>query len=247
MKRPIAWADLRLDALDDERRTRLGRTWASRMEQEHLAVGAFALLLRELAEDGCDPTVLGLVARACADEIEHAETCRGFAAAAIGPEAVSRLLRGVPSPPRLEDVSPSLRTLLHVVEMCCLSETFTAAYLTEMRRRTSDPVARAAVDSLLAEEIDHSRAGWAYLAWRRSDPTLAELAAHVPELLRRTYDPVIRDAAEHPEPDDPELESFAYLGRNAAAQIYRETLAEVILPGFRELGIELADAPASFP
>ena len=55
--------------------------------------------------------------------------------------------------------SPRDRVLLHVVEMCCMSETLTGVYFTEMLARTTDVVAREAIESLLEDEIDHGRVG----------------------------------------------------------------------------------------
>jgi hypothetical protein len=242
MRRPrdIPWAELALDALEADKRRRFGLAWASRMQQEHLAVGAFALLTSELAEDGCEPTVLEMMARAASDEVRHAEMCRRVATLALGDGAaeIAPLCRGVPRVPRYAGAPRTVRVLYHVVEMCCLNETFTGVYLTEMRKRATNPAARAVVESLLEDEIGHGRAGWAYLATRKGDPALEALARELPTLVRRSMSAVSRAASAHAEADDPELEAFGWLGGAAAAEIYERTLADVIVPGFESLGIE---------
>jgi hypothetical protein len=45
--------------------------------------------------------------------------------------------------------------------MCCLSETITGVYFTEMVGRATQPTARAALESSLEDEIDHGRIGCA--------------------------------------------------------------------------------------
>ncbi len=236
----IPWEALDLARLEsDEKRRRFGLAWASRTNQEHLAVGAFALLTQELAEDGCDPVVLGMMATAASDEVRHAQICRRLAVAALGERApeIAPLLRGVPSVPKYEDAPRTMRVLFHVVEMCCLNETFTGVYLTEMRARATDPAARAAVESLLADEIGHGRAGWAYLATRQGDPALDALAKELPALVDRSMSAVARAAKQHPEADDPALEAFGWLGSAAATELYQQTLRDVIVPGFESLGV----------
>lgn len=242
MKRPreIPWERLLASEIPVATRTTVGRAWASRMRQEHLAVGAFAQIALELAEDGCDPVVLELITRASSDEVRHATICGRVAAALLGDSAVPTIQRGVPSIPKHEGAPLSQRVLFHVVEMCCLNETFTGVYLTEMLARTTHPTVRAALESLLADEIDHGRAGWAYLATRMGDPGLQGLVTVLPELVARSMDPVLQAATKHPEPDDAALESLGYLGADAGAALYREAFREVIAPGFEALAIGVA-------
>jgi hypothetical protein len=245
-RRAIPWADLGAETLGDEGRRAVGATWLERMKQEHLAVGAFALLARELAEQGCDPVVLSLVTRASCDEVRHAEICRRFAVALLGPESVPASFRGLPKVPMHPDAPPSDRVLFHVVEMCCMSETLTGVYFTEMLARTTDAVAREAIESLLEDEIDHGRVGWAYLAERARERTTGDLAAALPAMLERTFHVVLGRAGDRgaARDDDAKLESCGYLGPRAAADVYARALHDVILPGFEQLGVELGPAQA---
>jgi hypothetical protein len=237
-RRRIPWELLEPDGLDARARAKVGASWLGRMKQEHLAVGAFALLAHELAADGCDPLVLALITRAATDEVRHAEICRRLAAGMLGETAVPARLRGVPSVPSHPGAPLALRVLVHVAEMCCLSETFTGVYLTEMLARASHPAARAAVESLLEDEIDHGRVGWAYLASRRAEGRLDGLAEALPDMLDRTMRRAMSSAAADPEPDDPALEALGYLGNDTGAAIFTRTLRDVILPGFELLGLD---------
>ena len=238
-RREIVWAELNAGALGEQGRRTVGATWRKRMKQEHLAVGAFALLAQELAEEGADSVVLSLVTRASSDEVRHAEICRSFAIALLGEASVEPRLRGLPRVPMHSGAAAGERVLFHLVEMCCLNETLTGVYLTEMLARATVPVARAAVESLLEDEIDHGRVGWAYLAARAKEGRTDGLSAALPAMLDRTFRAVLDAARRSTELEDPKLESYAYLSTNVAADVYRRALRDVILPGFETLGVDL--------
>jgi hypothetical protein len=242
-RRTLAWDRLDARALGARGRAVVGASWRERMRQEHLAVGAFALLARELAEEGCSAVVLSLVTRAASDEVRHAEICRRFAVALMGEAEVPERLRGLPKVPMHEGVTRAERALYHVVEMCCLSETVTGVYFTEMIARTTDPIAREAVESLLEDEVDHGRVGWAYLAERARERRLGGLAKVLPAMLDRTFRGVFV-AAKRAAPDDEALERCAYLGPRAGADVCARALRDVILPGFEEVGVDLGLARA---
>ena len=204
-------------------------------------MGAFALLAQELAEDGCEPIVLSLVTRAANDEVRHAEVCRRMAAALLGETEVPGRLHGLPKIPQHPESSPGQRVMLHVVEMCCLSETITGVYFTEMLGRASHPTARAVLESLLEDEIDHGRVGWAYLSTRSRDARLDGLVAALPALLERTVGRALAQA-ERSHADDAGMESYGWLGRATAMTTIRRALREVIVPGFETLGLSLSAA-----
>jgi hypothetical protein len=242
MAHAIPWDDVPR-SLDAGRRRLLGAAWRWRMEQEHLAVGAFAKVALELAAVGCEPAVLSLVTRAASDEVRHADLCRRLAEVHLG-EALPSRLSGVPRLPDTGDRSPEDAALLHVVEMCCLSETFTGVYLTEMLERATHPLAHAVVQSLVRDEIDHGRAGWAYLAAVRARGEAARLGDDLPALLAATIQPVIDEAREAPEGDDAEIEAHGYVVRDRGAALYERALRDVVLPGFEAVGVDTGPARA---
>lgn len=235
----IAWHELADAAAGDRARAeRSALSWDHRAKQEHLAVGAFSLLAGELAERGCEPIVLALVTRAASDEVRHAETCARMAACLRGETWRPVKWRGVPNVPKHESAGPEARVLYHMVEMCCLSETFTGYCMAEMMARATHPVSRAVVQSLLEDEIDHGKVGWAYLAERAGEKTLGELSRVLPELATRAMKAGLSPAAAVPEDDDPLLERFAYLATSTVAALYRRAYDEVIAPGFEHLGVD---------
>lgn len=125
--------------------------------------------------------------------------------------------------------------------MCCLSETITGVYFTEMLGRATQPTARAALESLLEDEIDHGRVGWAYLSTRARDTRLDGLAAALPVLIERTVGRALRKADSSPY-GDATMESYGWLGRTTALATIRRALRDVIVPGFETLGLDLSGA-----
>jgi hypothetical protein len=243
--RAIGWEALDASSLDPQAKRVVGETWRERMRQEHLAVGAFSVLAWELAAEGADTEVLSLVTRAAADEVRHADLCRRMAARFLGDDAVPARFRGVPRLPRHAGKDRATRVLLHVVEMCCVSETITGVYFTEMVKRATFAPARAVVESLLEDEIDHGRAGWAYLAARASAKATWGLPEALPDILARVVGPTLDRAALRKEPDDEAKEAFGYLGLDTGARVVRRALKDVILPGFDLLGVDTAPARAT--
>ncbi len=232
-RREIPW-DTELPAMDDRRRDKLVFAWSWRREQEHHAVSAFCRLAADAARFGCEPATLALLTRAATDEVHHADVCRRLVEKHTGRELATTLTGG----PALEPVTSAEDVLFSIVETCCISETMTGAYFTEMLETATHPLARAVVLSLLEDEIDHGRVGWAYLAAARRDGRAGGLAAALPRLLDRTIAAVFDDAREAPEPDDPQLDQHGYIGLTRGARIYKEALERIVLPGFEALDID---------
>jgi hypothetical protein len=245
-RREIPW-DAELPPLDADRRARLVHAWTWRREQEHLAVGSFARLSYEAAAHGCEPATLALLTRAATDEVHHADVCRRVAEKHLA-SPLPTTMRGAPdpdSPLRGRATEETARALLlRIVETCCISETMTGAYFTEMLEVATHPLGRAVVLSLLEDEIDHGRVGWAYLAAARRDGVVNDLSAELPAAIERNVAFVFEDARDHPEPDDPKLDQHGYIGRDRAAEIYRHALKTIVLPGFEALDLDTRAARA---
>jgi len=240
---PAAAASARTTDLAGDGLRTVGITWRDRMRQAHLSVGAFALLAGQLAEQGCDPVVLSLVTRASWDAVRHAEICRRYAASLLGEDEVPARLEGSPSLPAHPGATAGDRVLFHVVELCCLGETLGAITLTEMHARATHPMARAAIESLLEGGLDHGRVGWAYLAQRTREHRTRGLAQALPEMLGRMCREALSPSARAT--DEPGgLEAYGFLARRTGQEVCARALRDVILPGFRELGVDLGPAQA---
>jgi hypothetical protein len=247
-RRAIEWEALDATAVDATERAVIGERWRARQGQEHLAVGAFSQLAWQVAAHGGEPVVLALLTRAASDEVRHAEICRRTAAIFLGEHAVPARLHGVPRTPPHAAASSRERTLYHVVEMCCLSETFTGVYFTEALAHTVHPTMRAILESLLEDEIDHGRVGWAHLAsvarGEGGRAAMSALSIVLPDMLDRTIGRALRNAAANPEPDSASRRGLGHLANAPCIDLLKQTVREVILPGFEQAGVDLGPAHA---
>lgn len=250
-RRAIPWEATDAASLDEPSRAIIAASWSARAQQEHLAVGAFALLTYEVAQHGGSGEVLELLARAPSDEHRHAKLCSRFAGLYRDPDGrdghdvgAPDARTGVPNVPKHRTASGRERTLLHVVEMCCLHETFTGIGLTELLERTESTVARAMIESLLEDEIDHGRVGWAHAStacaegWGRR-----VIADALPAILSRTVGPVVAAAGRGPR-RDAALDAHGFVDGDDAARVYRDGLRDVVFPGFELLGVDVEPAKA---
>lgn len=235
-RREPNWEALDLSTLSLEERTLLGKTWRSRAKSEHLAVSAFCILSTEAAREGAPRELLSILTKAANDEVRHAELCDVYAARLLG-DALTQF-SGEIKPPRYEGVSGREEQLLHVVGMCCLNETMTGVYLTEMVSCVDDPTVRDLLESLLEDEIDHGRVGWAFAARAVEQGWGRRVLQHwLPTLKEQSLAPVRRNKSEADLAMAPKLSKYGYISASDGIALYERTWAEVIAPGFAQLGV----------
>lgn len=183
---------------------------------ERSAIGLFSRLAAAL--DGfAAPREFVLAASSAAhDEARHAQYCEEFAVR-CGFDASS-----APSAPSQVEPEPSSLIELDIAMLrsVALSETLAAALLMACRRLAREPVARALLTTLIADEIHHARLGWYYAA-NRAPGWSSEERQQVADALAEA---VIR------------IESEFHWGRDAAEPFYRPT---------RELGVLSTDLQRS--
>ncbi len=176
--------------------------------------------------------VLAIVSRGVNDEVRHAEVCRALAAKYRGAE--------VPWPAKVViDPSPAhddhfVRTAFHAVSMFCVNEAIASTYLQASLSGARSPSARAAVGELLADEIEHARVGWIFIA-KQSAALRAAIEANLLTLARPAvqcwWDArqiTLLDGA--PEHGLPSLETT----RACAVGAVRD----IVAPGFAALGLD---------
>jgi hypothetical protein len=149
--------------LDANARERIGREWSRRADVELTAAAFSAQIVRGLLLDGAAPEVLALAASAVADEVRHAEICRGVAERYLGRPIQNPRCRPVDEPV-YGDCPPPLSRLLALVMHSCINETLATVCLREGMSRCVSTTAKAATRQLLRDDLHHARIGWAHLA-----------------------------------------------------------------------------------
>jgi hypothetical protein len=227
-------------ALSDAERTELAGMWAFRARGEHATAAQYADLAGRLQAAGADAGISGRVAAAAADETRHRELCAGMAAKLRHPPlgfADGRPVRIAP-----HGLPEAGRIAYEMVALFCVTESINATLLLRSWQRATDEAARAALHSLLADEVEHSRIGWAYLSsepgWR------AELAAGLPIMLGAAIHDGGGDgpflAARTRAPESPALAAHGLLGQDGLRGVFLEALNDVVLPGLELCGVGTA-------
>jgi len=219
-----------VDSLDDEQRARVAAYWWQRAEGEITSWFGFQHVLADLRAENSPQAVIELAERAVADEYRHALFCRDWAA------HFGREVREIPTPRSTTPITFSGATAaenrLLRIAFCCLTETVGCFILRQVRPTLTLAELRELNRRHLADELQHSRVGWAHLA-SMSPEKKAALRRWLPALLK---------IAEHscctgPEQDFEELVPFGYFTPRLLRRAHDQALAEVILPGLEHLGL----------
>jgi hypothetical protein len=221
-----------------ESRRLAARVWSARRVVELDAAMRFEQLATELAAQGASSNVTGLAREAAAEELRHAELC-GMLSRHFGglPASVESLPLRRLAPPEL---GPRDALAYEVVAVCCVTETLSTALLGGLVERATDPLARRSLQSILRDEVRHSRLGWAYLAETAPPTAMASVSRHLPALLAATLADELFDESTVAF-GEAALAGLGQLERAERRRIVHETLERVVFPGLELFG---ADAEA---
>jgi hypothetical protein len=230
-----AIVDPQIEAASADERTRLAAIWQKRGGLELRVAAGFSALGIELFEHGTAPAVYEIIAQAVRDEVHHAQISIEMAAKYRGDAPAWP----APEPLHIPPFAPTkgaMHATLYVIAMCCINETVACGVLEAALAQAKSPLARAALSTILADEIDHARAGWAHLA---SPWVTPEMKRELPSWLHRLHSVKLRELVE----DDAPLpgEDFAahgMLSRRRSREVVHATLVDVMFPGFRRAGID---------
>jgi hypothetical protein len=230
--------DTVIDGMDPELRRSVGTTWARRAHEELKASMAFALLSRDLLAVGAPADALARVSRAVGDEVRHAEILRALASRYLGEDVPWP--PGMPLAPEPPEAPPRALASLRAVTFCCVSETIASVFIEASHEAATSPSVRASLGVVLADEVEHGRAGWVYLASARDDGTvMAAVQGAMVSMVRKAiecwfdFDAVILPdgAPEH-----------GLLSNDEVRACVATALRDLILPGFAQLGLDVREA-----
>ncbi len=235
-------ADAEIDALSTESRAILAAIWQERGASELKVAGGFSAVSAHLIEHGTADGVLKLVSRAVRDEVHHAEIAVDMAARYRASEIEWPPPASFPVPV-LAPADGRLRATLLVIAMCCINETLACGILEGQLSQATSPLTRAALQTVLADEIDHARAGWAHLSTPFVTAAMKDeiAAGWLPRLLNARLRDLVEEDSPFPGEQFPE---HGILTRTARKQIVATALADVVFPGFARAGIDPAKARA---
>lgn len=227
------------------------REWLRRVEAEYGSAVLTHHLTLWLLKVAAPFELVRLGLSIVEDELAHSELSQAVYVAAGGSSA-ARLERerlGLAETPG----EPLERAIARVgLETFCLGETAAVRLFSRLRRPCQEPVALAALDRILTDEVRHRDFGWTLLEWLLSTQHGAELrrqaALALPsmfERLQRNYAYAERaapapDAAQREQPaeGEPALARWGLMPAAGYGAALRETLERDYIPRFAEHGID---------
>jgi hypothetical protein len=224
--------------LPDAARAQLGAMWAFRACGEHETAAHYEDLAGRLRAGGPPGDFAERVSAAAADEARHRDLCAGQAAqfGHAPPDLSSpRLPRIAPHP-----LTGGARLAYEMVALFCVTESINATLLLRSWQQASDDATRGALHALLADEVQHSRIGWGYLAAERG--WRDDIASGLPRMLAAaTHD---ENFLAGPPADPVELSAYGLLPQSALRAVFLEAMHDVVLPGLDLCGVDTCAARA---
>ena len=129
--------------------------------------------------------------------------------------------------------------LYDVVATACITETLSTALLGALVECAYDSLARQTMQSILRDEVKHSRLGWMFLAgWASRNVSMHRIGPYLPNMLDSTVQSELFTTDPMPDPATTELTGLGALDRPSLRRVVREALELVVLPGLEQLGID---------
>jgi hypothetical protein len=246
----IDWSKSTAADLDPVSRARLLEAWRARIRAEHLGISSFAVLALDVLAAGLEGDVVSAVYSAALDEIAHTEICCRVAELYGGhherPPAGTANLPDEPTTPAVQ------QALANSILVCCVAETYSTALLDVLIDEAEDPVVVSVLESIYADEIQHSRIGWSivgHIARTRRDDLTATVATAAAlsfkGVARAIETPGFAENSTDAEVTDG-MRRHGLVTTREARQLFVTTLREAIVPGFAGVGVDVASAASRY-
>ena len=156
---------------------RVREEWRARIAAEYTSAAITQHLVLWLIQAGAPPDLIEAGLVIVGDELVHSRMSHEVYVAAGGtqPPAIQREQLGLDRRAELLE----LDILRIAVRVFCLGETVAVPLFSHLRADCTEPVARAALDRILVDEVRHRDFGWDLLDWLMSTP----LGDDIPRLL----------------------------------------------------------------
>lgn len=237
---PIARIDVGAIPIPDLESARTN--WRERMASEHASARVFADLVGMMMRAGVPSAELRRVAAMAQQELDHGVLCARVLAA-LGTTPIAELPRLDPVPLHHDASSPIEAVLRNVISIGCCSETIAVALVATERELAGPPALQAVLQSILRDEIKHSRFGWRILA--RYSPGLSKSE-------RDGLDSYLLDAFEHQLAFHGQFLGMGHAGPEGIAigaphggsswNVFLTTMSEVVVPGLEQCGLRAREA-----
>jgi hypothetical protein len=225
----------------DPKAIEIARTaWTEVAINEYRAVGAFAEVVRALADARAPLDLIAMAADFVGDECSHVEMASRMAMELGGAVERSVDVEALVSRPR--GLTPLQRANEIVLRIGCVEEAFSGGTSAASFKTTTEPLAMAVYEAILRDESHHRRLGPLYFEWavpRIDDAELARLGRILLQRLteiRFFWGPDRRGPRTLPVAD---MRALGWLEPAAFADVAREVVIRDILDPLAGIGIAI--------
>jgi hypothetical protein len=214
--------------------------WRRRVIAEYGSAAVTHSLLGWLMRLGASPTLLHEGTRIIDDELVHAEMAFAVLSEAGGGKVELGGALG-------HEPEPGLSLLANAcalgARVFCLGETVAVRLFARLRAGATVPVARAALDRVLADEVRHRDFGWLLLEWLAQQPQWPELQQLLEQRLPRWLAELDRSyGIALDTPFDEACRGWGLMPHREYRQALLETVERDYRPRFAEYGIRVQAA-----
>lgn len=214
--------------------------WQRRVTAEYGSAAITHSLLGWLLRLGASPTLLHEGARIIDDELVHAEMAFAVLHEAGGVAVPLGGALGLELDPKLSLLA---NVCVHGTRVFCLGETVAVRLFKRLREGTTVPVARAALDRVLLDEVRHRDFGWLLLEWLSQRPEWPELTALIQARLPAWLAELQHNYASGTDAAfDDSLRAWGLMPHAEYRAALAETIERDYVPRFGEYGIDATDA-----
>lgn len=212
------------------------KIWSNGVFTEYASAAAFSALTTELLRCGAPVDLVAMCGDIVVDELFHVELSSRLCMELGGATPLEFDLERI-APVPTAGLSPIARAAEIAITTSCVSESLSVPAMARSRALADDPLVRAVLDRLLADEGPHARLGFWFLEWaidRLDDAERAHLARVAVDTIE-VYAPLWQDAACDTCPLPRGLGGHDELGKAALRAAVEHSIARPL----GRLGIEL--------
>jgi hypothetical protein len=149
------------------------KIWSNGVFTEYASAAAFSALTTALLQCGAPVDLIAMSADIVVDELFHVELSSRLTMELGGAVPLEFDLANI-APITTPGCRPIMRAAEIAITTSCVSESLSVPAMARSRALASDPLVRAVLDRLLADEGPHARLGFWFLEWAADELTEAE-------------------------------------------------------------------------
>jgi len=169
----MPWGSIDLARYPDDHGLEARRIWTNGVFTEYASAAAFSELTTAMLQCGAPIDLVAMSADIAVDELFHVELSARLTMELGGAVPLDFDLANV-APKTTPGIRPLMRAAEIALTTSCVSESLSVPAMARSRALATEPLIRAVMDRLLADEGPHSRLGFWFFDWANDALTDAE-------------------------------------------------------------------------